>query len=314
MVTVTEVERKSAVLTPSSLKCLSQIPTVNLTSGCAHGCLYCYSNGYRSHPGRNKVMVYKNTLKKIEQELARKRTKPQAVYFSPSSDVFQPLPEVLTLGHSIFELLLSVNIGVVFVTKGRIPDDTMGLLLKHSDKVRAQIGIITPEKDIWRLFEPNTADPSVRFRQMEKMVAGGIPTEARLVPVLPGITDGVGSVDKLVSSIADAGVKRMAVSTLFLRPAITESLRRGVSNRKMLEDLFSLYENSRRIATRAEHSSIFPLPLETRQAVYARFREAADKRGVEMSICACMNPDILAGTCNISGTWPDQVDPQVSLF
>jgi len=98
MVTVIRANRRSAVLTPSSIACLSHMPTINLTSGCAHGCLYCYTRGYTTHPGENKVVLYENTLEKLKDELARKRTKPRAVYFSPSCDLFQPLPEVLSLG------------------------------------------------------------------------------------------------------------------------------------------------------------------------------------------------------------------------
>jgi pyruvate-formate lyase-activating enzyme len=58
MVNVIRVERKTAVLTPSSLACLSRIPTVNLTAGCAHGCLYCYTRSYSSYPGEDKVAFY----------------------------------------------------------------------------------------------------------------------------------------------------------------------------------------------------------------------------------------------------------------
>ena len=43
MVTVTPAERKLRVLTPSSIACLARIPTINLTAGCAHGCIYCYT-------------------------------------------------------------------------------------------------------------------------------------------------------------------------------------------------------------------------------------------------------------------------------
>lgn len=46
MVTVLPAVRKTRVLTPSSLACLAHMPTVNLTAGCAHGCLYCYTRGY----------------------------------------------------------------------------------------------------------------------------------------------------------------------------------------------------------------------------------------------------------------------------
>ncbi len=314
MVIITYTVRKSAVLTSSSLACLSHIPTVNLTSGCAHGCLYCYANGYSGHPGRNKVIIYENMLNMIKEELSRKRTKPQAVYFSPSSDIFQPLPEVLALTHSILEFLLSKDIGIVFLTKGSIPDDTINLLLRYPEKVRAQIGIITLEEPVWRVFEPNTAKPSVRLEQMEKMVAGNIPTEARLVPILPGITDVLDSVDKLLSNIAKTGVKRIAISALFLRPAIVESLRQGISNEKILKDLLHFYTNSRRMAVHAERSSVIALPQKTRREIYGRFGQAAKKYELEMSICGCMNPDISTGTCNIAGIWPEQGSSQPSLF
>ena len=91
------LERKSAVLTPSSLACLARVPTVNLTAGCAHECWYCYARGYLTHPGEGKVAFYTNTLQKLREELPRKRKKPAMVYFSPSSDPFQPVPEVLDM-------------------------------------------------------------------------------------------------------------------------------------------------------------------------------------------------------------------------
>jgi hypothetical protein len=33
------IERRGAVLTPSGLACLAGVPTVNITAGCAHGCV-----------------------------------------------------------------------------------------------------------------------------------------------------------------------------------------------------------------------------------------------------------------------------------
>ena len=95
MTEVQYAERRSAVLTPSSLACLRRVATVNLTAGCAHGCLYCYTRGYSNYPGEGRVILYANTLARLREELARKRVKPGTVYFSPSSDPFQPVPEVL---------------------------------------------------------------------------------------------------------------------------------------------------------------------------------------------------------------------------
>ena len=306
MVRVILAERRSAVLTPSSLACLAQVPTVNLTVGCAHGCLYCYARGYSSYPGENTVVLYGNTLERLKDELARKRRRPQAVYFSPSSDLFQPVAEVLALGQRVLEFLLSRGIGVAFLSKGHIPDGTMKLLIAHADRVRAQIGIITLDEDLQRLFEPHAASPKVRLEQMARLVSGGIATQARLVPVLPGLTDSPDSLGRLFRAIARAGVKRATVSALFLRPAIAQFLRRNIPSPEIKEALFGCYRGARRLAVPAERSSVIALPWAKREEIYARAKRLASEWGIELSVCSCMNPDIAAENCGISGRWPIQ--------
>ncbi|MBN1600164.1 MAG: radical SAM protein [Chitinispirillaceae bacterium] len=306
MVNITWAERKSPVLSSSSLACLAHIPGINLTSGCAHDCIYCYAHGYSAFPGTNNVIIYENILEKLKNELTRKRNKPRAVYFSPSSDIFQPVPEVLELSHSVLEFLLSRDIGIAFLTKGYIPDKTLKLLLNNADKVRAQIGIITPDENVRKMFEPNAANIQVRLEQMEKIAAGGIAVEARLVPILPGITDTPDSIERLCAAISDTGIKHAAISALFLRPAITATLRKHIIDKEILDSLLSLYKDKKRLAVHAEHSSIIPLPREKRDEMYSHFMEIGKKYGIEMSICGCMNPDI-GGICNITGKWTETV-------
>jgi DNA repair photolyase len=312
MVNIGWIERKSPVLSASSLTCLSHIPSVNLTSGCAHECVYCYARGYSIYPGENKVIIYKNTLEKLKSELPRKKKKPEVVYFSPSSDIFQPVSEVLELSHSILEFLLSNGVGVAFVTKGHIPDETMGLLLSHPNKVRAQIGIITPDENIRRIFEPNTGSVDQRLEQMKKMTLGGIAVEARIIPILPGITDTPEYIDTLFQAIVKTGVTHAAISTLFLRPAISGSIKRHITDKEILGHLLDSYKNTGRLTVHAENSSVIPLPRPKREEIYSRFREIANKYLIELSICGCMNPDI-GGTCNITGKWWVQ-NTQPDLF
>ncbi len=176
MVTVRRICRKSAVLTPSTLACLSRIPTVNLTMGCAHGCLYCYTRGYRAYPGEDKVDVYANVLEKLQDELRRKRRKPLAIYFSPASDLFQPVPEILDLAYGVIEEILTRGIGIAFLTKGVIPERHMGLLRRNADLVRAQIGLITLDETLLHTFEPNAASAAVRVAQMKRLTKSGIKT------------------------------------------------------------------------------------------------------------------------------------------
>jgi len=108
---VVHIKRKSAVLTPSSLACLANIATINLTAGCAHRCIYCYTQGYTMSPRDGTVHLYANTATKLTQELRRKRRLPRAVYFSPSSDLFQPVPEVLDMALEVLGILFEWGIG-----------------------------------------------------------------------------------------------------------------------------------------------------------------------------------------------------------
>ena len=312
MLTVIRTKRKSTVLSPSSLACLAHIPAVNLTSGCAHNCIYCYTRGYSAFPGESKVVIYENTLNKLKNELANRRAKPRAVYFSPSSDIFQPVPEVIELGYSILEFLLSKGIGIAFLTKGYIPNKTLKLLMAHPDKVRVQIGIITADESIRHVFEPNAASINTRLEQMAKLVESSIATEARVIPILPGITDASDSIDQLFSAIANTGVKRAAISTLFLRPAITASLKRHIPDEETLENLLGCYRSEKRLAVHAEHSSVIPLSHLKREKIYSCFRQVAKKYAIDLSVCGCMNPDI-GGTCNITGEWP-AYDSQPNLL
>ena len=168
MTEVIHVARKSAVLTPSSLACLRHVPTVNLTAGCAHECRYCYARGYLTHPGEGKVGFYTNTLAKLQAELPRKRKTPATVYFSPSSDPFQPVPEVLDMAYDVFRFLLESGIGVTFVTKGLIPDRHRDLLAAHAPLVQGRIGVTTLDPAVAAAFEPHAAPPDVRLAQASR--------------------------------------------------------------------------------------------------------------------------------------------------
>jgi DNA repair photolyase len=313
MVTVIKAIRKSPVLTPSSLACLSAIPTINLTAGCLHDCAYCYIRGYSTFPGEGRLILYENTLEKLRNELVRRHTKPPAVYFSPSSDLFQPAPEVIELGTTVLRFLFNQGVGVAFLTKGHIPDDTLRLLIEHAELVRAQIGIIALDERISQAFEVNAAAPRRRLGQIEALIAGGVPTEARLDPILPTLTDAPDSADRLFAALAQVGVRRAAAGVLFLRPAIVHSLKRNVPDKAMLARLLGAYQGRERIGIRANGSSVQTLPLEARQEIFVRMKAAAAAHNIELSVCACKNPDLAGGSCNIGGTWSRQPPPAVQV-
>jgi DNA repair photolyase len=315
MVTVTRTRRRSPVLTPSTLACLSVHPTINLTAGCLHGCAYCYVRGYRNYPGEDSIVVYQDTLERLRHELRPGRPKPRAVYFSPSSDLFQPAPEVLELSHAVIQFLFNEGIGVAFLTKGEIPDETLELLIDHAHLVQVQIGLITLDEDIASVFEPHAASPRTRLWQLHSLVAGGVAATARLDPILPTLTDAPEALDRQFAALAQVGVKRAAAGVLFLRPGILHCLQKRVP-RDTLAQLLGAYRREEQAVMLGADYPIQNLPLERRHEIFTRVQEAAASHGIQIDVCACKNPDIVRGSCNIAGTWPARAlrDTQPTLL
>jgi len=309
MVKIVKVNRKSSILTPSSLACLSNIPTINLTSGCAHGCLYCYTRGYSTFPGENIIILYANSLAKLQSELKHKRKKPYAVYFSPASDIFQPVPEVLEMGYDVLAYLFENEIRVAFLTKGHIPDPHMQLILANSRLVRAQFGLITIDVKITKTLEPGAAIPESRLFQAKQFIEAGIETQIRVDPIIPGLTDDNDSLSKLCAAVADIRVKRIAASVLFLRTAIYKSLKCHCDPH-IFKSLIAKFGKARKIKIHAENSSVTALPAQMRLDIYKRLERIAFEHGIAVRLCACKNPEIASGTCSIAGEWsgPSQRD------
>jgi DNA repair photolyase len=301
MVKVISTKRRSAVLTPSSLACLSRIPTVNLTMGCAHGCLYCYTRGYRAYPGEGMVHVYGNTLELLRRELQRRKQNPVAIYFSPASDLFQPVPEVLDIAYRLFQEILARGIGVAFLTKGVIPERHMALLQKNAALVRAQVGLITLDDAILRTFEPNAASAAIRITQVKQLTESGINTQIRLDPILPALTDDERTFREVCHSASDAGVTDIAASVLFLRPAVIRRLMQTSAASAAVARCLDAFSDAQRMAIHAERSSVIALPREERERIFRQLENVAARYGMAVKRCACKNPDIASGTCSIAG-------------
>ncbi|MGA2617708.1 MAG: radical SAM protein [Thermoguttaceae bacterium] len=316
MIELRTADRKSPVLAPARLPCLAGMPTLSLTAGCAHGCVYCYAQGYCNHPGRDRVVLYANLVERLREELARKRRKPEAVFLSPASDPFQPLPEVLDLAWSVLELLFSQGIGVVFLTKGRIPKRHFELIEAHAPLVRAQIGIISVDRKLSRIFEPRAATPRVRLEQCRRLIAAGVATQARADPILPGLTDDPDALHALCAALAGAGVRELAASTLFLRPPLVRILRNRLRRPKMLGRLTDAFQRGKWLALRPGQGSLFALAPARRQTIFDWLSAIARQYGITVRVCGCKNPDLAAGGCNMAGQWspPELVERQLALF
>jgi DNA repair photolyase len=302
MVKVSLIDRKSNALTPSSLRCLSHLPTINMTAGCVHGCAYCYIRGYSQYPGDDAVAVYRNTAEQVERELTRKRKRPIAVYFCPSSDAFMPVDEVLEQSYRTMKLLLDEGVGVQFVTKGAIPQRFFELFAKRPELVAGQVGLTTLADGLNAAIEPKAAPAARRLSDLGKLIDIGITASLRADPLIHGVTDDDAGLDAMFVEAAKRGVRDVSASYLFLRPAIVGSLRRSIHDEELRRRIFTPFENAGRSSFQAHNAETggTSLPVELRRTELNRVRHIAERHGLALRICGCKNGDITNSRCHLT--------------
>ncbi len=285
-------ERKSNVLSPSTLKCLNEAPTLNLTAGCTHLCMYCYARGYSNYPGDETIVLYSNLAEKLESELARKRKTPELVYFSPSCDAFQPVKQVLDSTYNLMELLLRKGIGVRFLTKGAIPKKCITLFKSHSNIVQARIGITTLNRQLQKMIEPHAATPDARLKNISSLTDIGILPEIRIDPLIPGLTDSVDNIDLLLKTLGGSGIKNVGLNYLFLRPIISKNIRNALGNTKVLKKISQAFCDNIDLKLLASKSRVKALNLHFRQKQYKSISLLARGYDIKTYICGYKNPDV----------------------
>ncbi|HBG28705.1 MAG: hypothetical protein A2Y10_12185 [Planctomycetes bacterium GWF2_41_51] len=292
-------QRKTNFLSSPALDCLRALANINVSAGCVHNCLYCYTKGYSIYPGENTIELYENIVAKVTDEIKRKRKKPRCAYFCSSCDPFQPIPRIQQITFDLMKALLENNINVQFVTKGIISDKTFELFNEHPSKIFGHIGLITVEEKILKIFEPGAASPPVRLNQLERLTKMGIEMSVRCDPIIHGLTDSDEQLQKLFSAIANTGCKRVSISFLFLRPAIISSFKQNISDKETLDKILKPY-SANNILPIGLSSKGTVLPPEIRKAGFEKIEKIAAGFGITTRICGCKNNDITTQKCYLT--------------
>jgi len=304
VVEVVRRRRRSAVLTPSRIPCLGNICTINITQGCALQCGYCYIQGYSDYPGPDKVILYENTAELLASELRRRRRKPHRVYFSPSSDAFQDIPEVQEISYRTMSTLLDAGVEVSFLTKGFVTERFFELFKSTPRAVFAQVGITTMDHVLSTTIEPGAASPSQRFETMRRLSDIGVQTTARLDPLIPGVTDRRSNIEPLLASLHRVGVRFAAASYMFVRPRLARAIH------KLLSHVSGAQVNAERW-TRQEFLGKCGggqmLDAGERAHRFADLKAWGEKVGVSVTPCRCKNPEFGEQGCAIAGRHSHEV-------
>lgn len=299
MVIVREVLRKSKALSASGLQCLEGMPSINISAGCVHGCLYCYTRGYRQYPGSGRVTVYSNTAEQVRAELKSKRIKPHAVYFCPSCDAFQPVAEVLDQTLRTMRVLLDHGVGVEFVTKGAPTEEFLTLLRSHSSLVSGQIGLASVNESLAAMLEPGAPSVKKRLYAIAALQDAGVAIGVRADPLIHGLTDSDVALDALVAACARLQVRSLSASYLFLRPAIRGGLVRGLPDKRLARRILAPYAEGVELSVKGSPSCGRALPAAIRRDGFERLHKKCTDHGITLHLCGCKNPDLTNSRCHL---------------
>lgn len=291
-----EAERKSYVLHHPALPCLARYHTLNLALGCAYECRYCYAQSFRNHPGPGRVKFYANTPELLRHELASRRTPVELVYISTGCEPFMPHPAMLTAQHECMRLLLVHGARLLITTKSRIPDPFHDLFKKHFSQVHVHFSLTTTDDGIRQAFEPNAATTEERLASIAEMVRLGVKTEARIDPLIPGLTDTRDSMENLCQALSEKGVKSAIASFLFLRRSLIKNMNVRCSGWSFQEMKAKLYTS--KIERYCGSGTILIPPPQYRAEKLDELRGIAQRNGIMLLACRCKNPDITRECCH----------------
>lgn len=260
--------------------------TVDPYTGCEHRCIYCYITSYIKDAWR--VRPKKNFLRLFERDLKNAKWK-LPISMSNSSDPYPKMEKELRITRGALNLMQRYDFPLLMLTKSDLGIRDIDIIENMRSVVA--ITITTLDENLAKRLEPMAPSPERRLRALEKLIGVGIKTIVRLDPIIPGINDDERNIRKMVREFADIGVRQIISSTYKAKP---DNFRRVAGAFKnQAENLHSIYYENGEIVRGVRYA-----PRELRYKILKRVRDAAQKHGLDFSVCREGLPLNTAETCD----------------
>mgnify|MGYP002395768005 CR=1 FL=1 len=252
---------------------------------CGHGCVYCYAPKFPSFNGparpRTKLAETINRMIGATQERL-------PVMVSDCTDPYQPLEARIKLTRRCLKALADRRFPILVTTKSDLVTRDIDLLSQTSSVVA--VTVTTQDDRISKLIEPHAPHPVRRISALRRLARNGIPTLARIDPIIPSVNDDWASFERLVATLKDAGVHQVTVSTLKLVRGVYERLSRlGPSFQAQLRQEY------------LSGNSVFGyryLPDRRRREIVQSARRIVLRYGLEFASCREGFPELSTAVCD----------------
>ena len=184
--------------------------SINVYRGCQHRCIYCDSRSacYGIDRFDEEVLVKRNAVELLEEELARKRKK-GVIGTGSMSDPYMPLERSLGMTRRCLDVIYRYGFGVHVHTKSDLvvrDAELLGKIHRVNGHAVVAMTVTTTDDELAAKLEPRAPVPSQRFAALRSLASAGVETWVTLMPVLPFIEDSEEEILQIVRASSDAGV------------------------------------------------------------------------------------------------------------
>ena len=203
--------------------------SMNMYQGCEHGCIYCYARNTHEFWGysagldfERKILVKHDAPKLLEAKLKSKNWKACTIVMSGNTDCYQPAEREFELTRKCLEVFLKYRHPVGIITKNALILRDLDILkeLNAHGLIGVNISVTSLSEETRRILEPRTTTIKKRLEAIKVLSDAGIPVNAMLAPIIPGINSH--EILNLAKSVSDNGAVSMAFTVVRLNGAIGE--------------------------------------------------------------------------------------------
>lgn len=201
--------------------------SMNPYQGCEHGCIYCYARNTHEFWGysagldfERKILVKEDAPQLLEAKLKSKRWKACTIVLSGNTDCYQPAEKRYKITRACLEIFLKYKHPVGIITKNSLILRDQDILeeLAKDNLVGVNISVTSLSEKTRRILEPRTATIKKRLETIQVLSKNGIPVNAMLAPIIPGINSH--EILKLAKAVSDHGARSFAFTVVRLNGAI----------------------------------------------------------------------------------------------
>jgi DNA repair photolyase len=219
--------------------------SINPYVGCEFGCTYCYARDTHRYAVERaerragapvegneplppwldfekRILVKTDIAERLIRTLDPSKLGHDSLVIGTATDPYQPAERIYRLTRATLEVLTRFHgLRIEIISKSPLVTRDIDVLRRLSERneVTVNVSLVTLDPHLARRLELRSPVPAARIRALARLSAAGIRAGLLIAPVVPGVTDDLEALRRLMQAAKEAGARYVIGSALRLGPA-----------------------------------------------------------------------------------------------